>query len=84
MLVKAAIVPIGNSKGIRIPKPILEHCHIKKEVILETEGHNIIIKPVRKKARGNWDQAFRKMSEKKDDSLVIDDSIDLHIGKWEW
>ena len=81
---KVTIVPIGNSKGIRIPKPILEHCRIKKEVILETEGHKIIIRPARRNAREDWEQSFKKMSEKKDDKLFIDGSIDLHIGKWEW
>lgn len=69
-MLKATIVPIGNSKGIRIPKPILERCHIERDVILESEGHKIIIKPVRKKARQGWGQSFRKMSEKKDDKLL--------------
>lgn len=58
---KTSIVPIGNSRGIRIPKTILEQCHIEKDVVLEVEGDNIVIKPVKKEPRKNWEQAFRKM-----------------------
>lgn len=81
---RADIVPIGNSKGIRIPKTILEQCHIKKEVVLEVEDDSIIIKPVKRVPRKKWEQCFKKMKENKDDKLVIDDKIDLDIVEWEW
>ena len=81
---KAAIVPIGNSKGIRIPKTILEQCHITKEVVLEIEGNNIIIKPATKEPRKGWDQHFRKMKEEREDLLIINDKIDLDMAGWEW
>jgi antitoxin MazE len=35
---KATIIPIGNSKGIRIPKAVLEQCHIEGDVFLEIKG----------------------------------------------
>jgi antitoxin MazE len=81
---KAAIVPIGNSKGIKIPKAILERCHIEKEVVLEVEDDNIIIKPVKKEPRENWAQFFKKMKERKEDKLIIDDKINLDMAGWEW
>jgi antitoxin MazE len=81
---KAAIVPIGNSRGIRIPKAILEQCHIEREVILDVKDDNIIIKPVTKGERKNWAESFKKMSENKDDRLIINDEIDLDSGDWEW
>jgi len=40
---KATIIPIGNSRGIRIPKAILEQCNMEKDVFLEVKGENIII-----------------------------------------
>ncbi|MEK7825124.1 MAG: AbrB/MazE/SpoVT family DNA-binding domain-containing protein [Nitrospirota bacterium] len=81
---KAAIVPIGNSKGIRIPKTLLEQCHIDKEVVLEVEGNNIIIKPSIKEPRKEWEQYFRKMKESGEDQLIIGDKIDLDMEGWEW
>lgn len=81
---EAAIVSIGNSKGIRIPKIILEQCHIKQRVNIETKGESIIIRPLRSEARKNWGQSFQKMHENKDDQLLIDDAIDLGMERWEW
>ncbi|GAG28945.1 unnamed protein product, partial [marine sediment metagenome] len=60
---KATIIPIGNSKGIRIPKAILEQCHIEKDVFLEIKGENIIIKPVKKQSRKCWEKYFKKMKD---------------------
>ena len=81
---KATIVPIGNSKGIRIPKIILEQCHIEKEVFVEVEDDSIIIKPVKYHPRKKWEQSFRKMKEKQDDRLIIDDQVELDMTGWEW
>ena len=81
---KAVIIPIGNSKGIRIPKTILEQCNISKDVSLEVKGNSIIIKPVKSKPRKNWDRYFAGMNEKKEDKLMIDDQTDLDMDGWEW
>lgn len=81
---KIAVVPIGNSKGIRIPKIILEQCHIKKNVDLEVKGENIIVRPFKKEPRRDWKEAFKKMHENNDDKLLIDDNIDLNIESWKW
>ena len=81
---KASIVPIGNSKGIRIPKIILEECHIGKSVFLEIKGGSIVIKPVKEEPRKDWELDFKRMHENKDDQLIIDDNIDLDAENWEW
>lgn len=84
MYMRATVVPIGNSKGIRIPKKILEECQIEKEVFLEVKNKNIIIKPVKAEPRKNWDKSFKEMRELNDDRLIIDDNIDLDMAGWEW
>ncbi|MEQ8172968.1 MAG: AbrB/MazE/SpoVT family DNA-binding domain-containing protein, partial [Candidatus Eremiobacterota bacterium] len=66
---RATIVPIGNSKGIRIPKKILEECQIEKEVFLEVKNKSIIIKPVKTEPRKDWETSFKKMRELNDDRL---------------
>ena len=40
---KTTLVPVGNSKGIRIPKIILEQCHFTKEIDLKVEGDTLIL-----------------------------------------
>lgn len=66
---RARVVKIGNSQGIRIPKPILEQTGIVEDVELEIEKNRIIIRPVLD-PRVGWDIAFKTMSEKNDDVLI--------------
>ena len=78
------IVQIGNSKGIRIPKAILDKCGIEQEVGLDVRGGSIVLEPVGRTPRFGWDEAFRRMAERHDDQLLIDDSLDLEHIDWEW
>ena len=78
------IVPIGNSKGIRIPKAILEQCHFTKEVDLRVEGDTVILKSISKKPREGWEEAFKTMHEKGEDSPLLDDTLDVNIKEWQW
>lgn len=81
---KAKLISIGNSKGIRIPMAILKQCNIENEVDLEVEKEKIVIKPVKTKPRDGWDDAFRLMREKKDDALLIDETLNIAMENWEW
>jgi antitoxin MazE len=78
------IIHIGNSKGIRIPKSILEQCHIENKVDMEIEDDKIILKPIVRNPRRNWAEKFKQMHKNKDDELIIDDSIDVDMDDWEW
>ncbi len=82
---RARVIKIGNSQGLRIPKPILDQTGIKEAVEIEVENNQIIIRPVRK-VREGWDAAFKVMRAKGDDELIIDDNI-LHSWdeeEWHW
>lgn len=82
---RARVIKIGNSQGLRIPKPILEQTGIMDDVEIEVEKNQIIIRPV-KNAREGWDAAFKSMGEKGDDKLIIDDSISnlWDENEWQW
>ena len=67
-----SIIQIGNSKGIRLAKTILERYDITDKVELIFKEGFLILKPV-KKVRDGWDKAFKKMAERGDDELLIDD-----------
>jgi len=81
---KLRLVSIGNSRGIRIPKAILEQCRLENDVELEIEAGKIIIKPVKRAPRKGWDEAFKKMRSEGDDRLLINDRLDLDSKDWEW
>jgi antitoxin MazE len=81
---KATIVPIGNSKGIRIPRVILEQCHFTNEVELEVKGDALILKSINKKPRDGWDEAFKSMHAKGDDKPLLEDTLDVKTKDWQW
>ena len=83
---RARVIKIGNSQGLRIPKPILEQTGIMDDVEIEVVKNQIIIRPV-KNAREGWENAFKVMSEKGDDRLIIEDENMLHSWdeeEWQW
>lgn len=69
------VINIGNSKGIRLSKTVLEKYNIRDKVELILERGHIVLKPIAE-PRKNWEKAFRKMHENGDDQLLIDDVFD--------
>ena len=83
---RAHVVKIGNSQGVRIPKPILEQTGIKEDVELEVEKNKIIIRAI-SNPRVGWDFAFKTMAEKDDDILINgteDISHPWDEEEWQW
>lgn len=80
---KASIIKIGNSHGVRIPKPLLDQCGFGSEVELEVQNHSLVLSPT-KQTRKDWESAFKKMAQNKDDQLIETTSTDWENGKWEW
>ena len=77
-----SIIKIGNSKGIRLKKSILDQYNIKDKVELILERGRIILKPVSKPRQG-WEDAFKAMHDQKEDNLLIPDIFEEEIGA-EW
>tara|TARA_R110000868_G_scaffold185617_1_gene427609 strand:+ start:323 stop:568 length:246 start_codon:yes stop_codon:yes gene_type:complete len=69
---EASIIKIGNSKGLRLNKQILEQYNITDKVELILERDRIILKPMDEPRKG-WDESFKEMSERGDDNLLIND-----------
>ena len=85
MTIKTHIIRIGNSQGIRIPKPLLEQSGISGAVELEVENNRIVIQSVDEPRRG-WKEAFASMAEEADDHLIDDEAIESawDSEEWEW
>ncbi|QQS34354.1 MAG: AbrB/MazE/SpoVT family DNA-binding domain-containing protein [Acidobacteriota bacterium] len=79
---KAQIIQIGNSQGLRLPKMMLEESGISGEVDLELRDEGILIKRSGKPREG-WDAAFRSIAEN-DDELTADGSNDFDRRQWQW
>jgi len=66
------IVRIGNSKGLRLSKTILEKYDIKDKVELVLKSDQILLKPISNPREG-WTEQLAEMHEQGDDNLMIDD-----------
>lgn len=74
VVMRTRIVKIGNSRGIRIPKLLLERSNLAEEVELEAEDNRIIIRST-KQPRQDWERAFRAMTKRNDDALLDKDLL---------
>jgi len=83
--VKTRIVSIGNSRGIRIPKLLLEQTGLSGEVEISAEGPALMIQPA-KRPRATWAAAFQEMARRGDDALPDDTPATSawNEGEWEW
>jgi len=85
---RARIVKIGNSRGIRIPKPLLEQTGLGGEVEIRVEEDCLIIGPPEPEGpRANWARAFREMAAAHDDTLLDGDAAvptEWEEEDWEW
>lgn len=73
----ARLVPIGNSKGVRIPAALLRQYNLNDEIELIPGKDELIIRPVTAKPRQGWDAAFAAMHEHGDDNMKIEDSLEI-------
>jgi antitoxin MazE len=80
---RARVIKIGNSQGLRLPKPILEQTGIREDVEIEVENNRIVIRPV-ENVREGWDRAFETMAEAGNDASVIDDDLSHFWDEEEW
>ncbi len=65
------LISIGKSKGIRLSKTVIEKYNIQDTIELIFENDYIILQP-KTSARAGWERAFKKMHEKGDDKLLMD------------
>lgn len=82
---RTALIKIGNSQGIRIPKPILRQCDFQDEVELEILNRELIIRAIHH-PRHDWEQAFAQMAAAGDDRLLDPEleSTTWDHEEWEW
>ena len=77
-----SVIPIGNSKGIRLTKTVLEKYNITDSLELILEKGYMILKPKQEPRKG-WEKSFKKMHENGDDKLVMTDIFeDENFEEW--
>lgn len=82
---KTELVRIGNSRGIRIPKPFIEQCGFEHRVELRVENDRLIISPERA-PRAGWEAQFRAAGPANGDELLLETvgTNDFDRSEWKW
>lgn len=81
-VIKARLVKIGNSRGIRIPKVLIDQIGLGTEVEIAIKDKELVIRPSGHPRQG-WDEQFRKMAERGDDQL-LDNYVPTKWDETEW
>jgi antitoxin MazE len=77
-----SIIQIGNSKGFRLSKTLIEKYNIEDKVELILEKEYLILKPI-SSPRKDWESAFKKMSENGEDQLLFNDVFENeNLEEW--
>ncbi len=77
-VIRSKVVKIGNSRGIRIPRTMLEQAGLTDEVEMKVEGNRLVIHAARHSRQG-WEERFAVMAEHGDDRLLDE----ISPGQWD-
>ena len=80
---RTELVRIGNSRGIRIPKPLIEQCRLGEKVELRIENDCLVISPERL-PRAGWDEAFRAAGPSDRDGRLLEPISENEFDSTEW
>ena len=79
---EVSVVKIGNSRGIRFSKTIIERYNIRDTVEMILDKGHIIIKPLSRPRKG-WDKSFIEMHANGDDKLIMPDIFEEeNLEEW--
>jgi len=83
------LTKIGNSQGIRIPKPLIEQAHLENvNLELEVLENGLLIKPVTNAHRDSWKENIEKVISNhkgvKDEGVLEDLLNDNDLEDWQW
>ncbi|WP_370652564.1 AbrB/MazE/SpoVT family DNA-binding domain-containing protein [Polynucleobacter sp.] len=75
---------IGNSRGVVIPKAILEQVGFDDEAELVVEGGRLVLSKPKKNPREGWAEDSKAISEAGEDTLVLGDFSNEGDEDWVW
>lgn len=83
-MVRAKLTRVGNSRGIRIPKALIDQLGLESEVEIVVENDHLEIHRGRK-PRSGWSEQFSAMAEQGDDKLLDEETpTEWDEAEWEW
>lgn len=81
---KTKLIQIGNSRGVRLPKPLIREAGLDNEVDISIRRGEILIRPVGK-PRSGWATAAKRLHDQNADFLLDDQTPTVFDNKdWQW
>jgi antitoxin MazE len=81
---KTRLIQIGNSRGVRLPKPLIEEAGLEVEVDIRARKGEIVIRPAGK-PRSGWEAAAKRLHELKADTLMDKETpTSFDTEEWKW
>ncbi|MBK5964455.1 AbrB/MazE/SpoVT family DNA-binding domain-containing protein [Thiocystis minor] len=82
---KIHLVPIGNSKGVRIPASVIKECGFGDALEMRVENGVVVLAAARQ-VRAGWDAAFASMAVASDDAPLVLETLenDFDVEDWTW
>lgn len=72
----AKLVPIGNSKGVRIPKALLQKYGLKNSLLIEETDKGLLLRN-KEDSKLSWEDTYKSMADEKEhwddfDTTILD------------
>jgi antitoxin MazE len=80
---KTKLVRIGNSRGIRLPKLLIEQAGLQEDVQLELQGSTVVIRPLAS-TRAGWAEAAAALAATEDGLLDAVVATNFDRDEWAW
>lgn len=81
-IVHTQIVKIGNSRGVRLPKLLIEQMGFSTDVEILVQRGQLVLRPAAHPRRG-WEEQFAAMAKQGDDTL-LDEPVSTQWDRSEW
>jgi antitoxin MazE len=72
--IELKIVPIGNSRGVRLPREIIERYAIADSIVLEVREETLVFRNKHDK-RLSWEDTFKAMAREREDWSDLEGTI---------
>jgi len=73
------LVPIGNSKGVRIPKALLQKYGLNNSLLLEETAEGLLLRK-KEDSKLSWEDTYKAMADEKEDWDDFDTTLFDGLG----
>lgn len=82
--IRTRLIQIGNSRGLRIPKVLVEQLGLGGDVEIAVRAGQLVVRAASHPREG-WDEQFQAMAQRGDDAPLMDDlANEWDDSEWEW